>query len=113
MNNLTIEAVNPNKHSGMVVVAYVMFAIGLFTVYTTSIIGVIIAYIKRGDVAGTYLHSHCTALISLFWWGVVWNLVGWLTFWFGLGFVVWGLVWVWTTYKLIKGFLRIHAEQAV
>jgi uncharacterized membrane protein len=113
MDHNTIDNVNPSKHSGMVTVAYVLFAIGLFTAYSTSIIGVIIAYIKRDDLVGTYLHSHCSWLISVFWWSLLWNLVGWATFWFGLGFVVWGIVWIWTTYKLIKGFLRIHAEQAV
>ncbi len=113
MNNNTLETVNPAKHSGMITLAYVLFGVGLFTAHFTSIIGVIIAYIKRDDLVGTYLHSHCSWLIGVFWWSLLWNIVGWATFWFGLGFVVWGIVWVWTAYKLIKGFLRVHAEQAV
>jgi uncharacterized membrane protein len=116
MNNDLINTaapVNPRMHSGIITVAYVLFGIGLLTVYTTAILGLILAYLKRDDVQGTYLTSHCDGLIQVFWWGLLWNLVGWATFLIGIGFVVWGVVWVWTAYKLLKGFLKLHAELAV
>lgn len=112
MNDI-IDLPDPKKHSGMITVAYILFGIGLFTAYTTAIIGLILAYLKRDDVAHTYLTNHCSWLIGVFWWSLFWNLIGWATFWFGLGFVVWGVVWIWSAYKLLKGFLKLHAELPV
>jgi uncharacterized membrane protein len=112
MNDI-INAPDPKKHSGIITVGYLLFGFGLFTAYFTGIIGLILIYLKRDDVRGTYLESHCNWLISTFWWGLFWNVLGWLTFWFGLGFVMWAVVWVWTAYKLLKGFLKIHAELPV
>ncbi len=117
-NNLnTIEHINPSKHSGMVVVAYILTALGYFTLLSTGIVGLILAYIKRSDVRGTYLEGHCTLLIKVFWWSTVWYVLGWLLFITIIGIPVAWLIWVisyvWTAYKLIKGFLRIHAEQVV
>lgn len=112
MNDI-IDQPNPQKHSGMMTVAYLLFGLGLVTAYSTAIIGLVLAYLKRDDVQGTYLASHCSWLIGVFWWGLFWNVVGWATFWFGLGFIVWGIVWIWTAYKLLKGFLKLHADLAV
>jgi uncharacterized membrane protein len=117
MDNNTIDNVNPAKHSGMVVVAYILTALGYFTLLSTGIVGLILAYIKRGDLKGTYLESHCNLLISVFWWSTIWYVLGWILFVTVLGIpfalMVWGVSYVWTAYKLLKGFLRIHAEQAV
>jgi uncharacterized membrane protein len=113
----TIENINPSKHSGMVVVAYILTALGYFTLLSTGIVGLILAYIKRSDVRGTYLESHCALLIKVFWWSTIWYVLGWLLFitivGIPLAWLVWGVSYVWTAYKLIKGFLRIHAEQTV
>jgi uncharacterized membrane protein len=120
MDNYTrnnTNPINPAKHSGMVVVAYILTALGYFTLLSTGIVGLILAYIKRGDVRGTYLESHCTLLIKVFWWSTVWYVIGWIFAVTVIGLVIawpiWVISYVWTAYKLIKGFLRIHAEQAV
>ena len=112
-----LSTVQTSKHSGMIVVAYILIALGYFTVLSTSIIGLILAYIKRGDLKGTYLESHCSLLITVFWWSTIWYIIGWILMvtivGIPLAWVVFAVSYVWTAYKLIKGFLRIHAEQAV
>ncbi len=41
-----------------------------------AIVGVIIAYVKRGDAQGTWVASHFTWLIRTFWWSLLWDLIG-------------------------------------
>ena len=50
----------------MVVLCYVLFLIACVN-GITAIIGVIIAYVKRRDAAGTIWESHLNNLILVFW----------------------------------------------
>ncbi len=47
-----------------------------FLVGITSIVAIILNYVKRGDVAGTYLESHFTWQIRTFWISVIVAIVG-------------------------------------
>jgi uncharacterized membrane protein len=111
------ERINPSKHREMVMVAYVLIALGYFTVLSTGVLGLIMAYIKRNDVRGTYLESHCTLLVSVFWWSMIWYVIAWGLFWTIIGipiaWLIWGISYLWTAYALLKGFFKIHAEQGI
>ena len=87
-------------------VVYAMFAIAAITGLVSSglvhfaplvalagIVGVIIAYVKRGKARGTWVESHLDWLIGTFWWSLLWDVVaiviGVLTFWIlGLGILL-------------------------
>ena len=80
-----------------------------------SIIAVIINYVKRSDVQGTYLASHFTWQIRTFWYAFWWIIFVWvvgfflafilvgLAVWF-IGFIVLG---IWVCYLIIRGWLRL------
>lgn len=78
-----------------------------------GIIGVIIAYIKRGDARGTWVESHMTWLIRTFWWSTVWAVVGWVVLFvlaiiligFALGPLIWIATSIWVLYRVIRGIL--------
>jgi uncharacterized membrane protein len=87
--------------------------IGAFLTGWPSIIGVILNYVKRGEVRGTWLESHFRWQIRTFWFGVLW--VG-LCFLFilatlGIGLIIaWvplGIVAVWFIYRIAKGWLAL------
>jgi uncharacterized membrane protein len=46
---------------------WALYLASLFTFSLTAIIGLIIAYVKRGDLAGTPYESHITSAIRTFW----------------------------------------------
>lgn len=86
-----------------------------------SIVAVILNYIKRGDVRGTYLDSHFSWQIRTFWWAVLWgviallvtlvlivSIVGILIYW--LPIVVVGL---WIGYRVIRGWLMLKEGRAI
>ena len=118
----------------MVGVTYGLYGLGLLLLWPT-LIGVIIAYVKRHDVA-ELLSSHYRWLISTFWW---W-LVAWVVMigamlsvlipnaidieravqsgqyfnipWELIGASVLGglgmlIVWLWVVYRLIRGAIRL------
>src|SRR5882672_11113596 len=46
--------------------------VGAFLTRLPSIIAVILNYVKRGDVRGTWLESHFRWQIRTFWFGLLW-----------------------------------------
>ena len=75
----------------------------------TAIVGVVINYVKREDVAGTVYQSHFDWQIRTFWWGLVWSVLGFiLILALGLGFLVLFAAWIWAVYRVVKGWLKLN-----
>jgi len=87
--------------------------IGSFLIGWPSLIGVILNYVKRSDVRGTWLESHFRWQIRTFWFGLLWAslcmlfLIGTL----GIGIlVVWlplGILALWFIYRIVRGWLAL------
>ena len=84
--------------------------VGAFLFGWPSIIAVIINYVKRGDVQGTWLESHFRWQIRTFWFGFAWaalcGLFVLVTFFVGI-IVVWiplGLLALWFIYRIVRGW---------
>jgi uncharacterized membrane protein len=84
-----------------------------------SILGVILNYVKRSDVRGTYLESHFRWQIRTFWFALLWAvvafvlslplmlvLVGFATLW-----VAAAVIGFWVLYRVIRGWLRLSSAQ--
>ena len=78
----------------------------------TAVIGVIIAYLKRREAAGTPWASHFDNLITVFWVSLIVGLVGALTIWFLIGFVIWFVLVIWYLYRTIRGLVRTLDNRA-
>jgi uncharacterized membrane protein len=115
-------------------IAYILFAFGAVTQVAGSglvvpaplltfigIVGVIVAYVKRGDARGTWLESHMTWLIRTFWWSTVWALIGWVVLialaivliGFALGPLIWGVTAIWVLYRVIRGILLFKDSRPI
>jgi uncharacterized membrane protein len=91
--------------------------IGAFLTGWPSIIAVILNYVKRAEVRGTWLESHFLWQIRTFWYGLLWvvlcGLVVVLTLGLGL-LVVWlplAIVTIWFVYRIARGWMRLGARQ--
>ena len=73
----------------------------------TIIAAVIINYIKKEDVRGTWLASHFRWQIRTFWFGLLLGLIGVLTLLLGVGFVILAFDGFWFIYRIAKGWLRL------
>ena len=117
----------PQTRESLVRLAHVMYALHAFsavmglvssaavvTAFLTgwpSIVAVILNYVKRGEVRGTYLESHFRWQIRTFWFALLWVAVAFLlaiTI-FGIPFA-WLLVvatGVWVLYRIVRGWLAL------
>ncbi len=82
-----------------------------------SIIAVIINYVKRDSVRGTFLDSHFSWQIRTFWWSLLWLVIGGVLIATIIGMVV-GVpllvvVGLWILYRIIRGWLGLLGRNAM
>jgi uncharacterized membrane protein len=98
----------------------------------TAIVGVIIAYVKRRDAAGTFWQSHFSNLILVFWMAVAAAVLGFLSWPIAIGAVLaaWPIFWppaltlpfafwflgipllaLWIVYRLLRGLIHASEER--
>jgi uncharacterized membrane protein len=88
---------------------YILLAVGFLIppVFLAAIIGVVINYVKRDDARGTFLESHFRWQIRTFWFGLLWMILGFLTWIILIGYVIHAVAWIWIAYRVIKGWLDL------
>lgn len=89
---------------------YVLYAAS-FLVGITAIVAIVMNYIKKGDVAGTFLESHFRWQIRTFWFGLLWSVVGGLLMVVVVGWAVIAANFVWLIYRVVKGLLRLNENK--
>lgn len=91
-------------------VVYALYAASFF-VGLTAIVAIIVNYLKRDDVAGTFLESHFRWQIRTFWFGLLWGIVGGLLLVVAVGWFILVADFVWVIYRIVKGYLRLADNQ--
>ena len=91
--------------------------VGAFLTGWPSIIAVILNYVKRGDVRGTWLESHFRWQIRTFWYGLLWVVLCgvFIVMTLGIGIlIVWLpliVVAVWFIYRIARGWLALRERR--
>ncbi|GHC45835.1 membrane protein [Alcaligenes pakistanensis] len=91
----------------LTLITYGLYILSLFG-GITALVAIIINYVKRDEVKGTYLESHFDWQIRTFWWGLVGVCLSFLLMTILVGFVTIAIVGVWILYRLIKGLLAVN-----
>lgn len=97
---------NPQGAKNLTIIIYALQAISLIT-GLPLFVAVIINYIKRDDIRGTWLESHFRWQIRTFWFSLLWSIIGVLTFIVGIGYVILMADAIWLVYRIAKGWLRL------
>ena len=125
--------VAPEPRESLIKLAHVIYALHAFSLVTgivgaatvvgaflsgwPSIIAVILNYVKRSEVRGTWLESHFRWQIRTFWFGLLWvTLCGlFIVATLGIGLLIaWlplTLVGLWFIYRIVRGWLRLTGHR--
>jgi uncharacterized membrane protein len=116
---------------GLITLTHVIYALHAFSAITglagsllivtafltgwPSIIAVIINYVKRDEVRGTFLDSHFGWQIRTFWYTLLWAVLAMLLvvtiIGFPLAWVMAVLVGLWVLYRIVRGWLALVARR--
>lgn len=72
----------------------------------TALVAVIIAHVKRGEMAGTIWEGHLTYAIRTFWIGLLVSIIGAVLTLVGIGIVIMLLVALWFLVRSIVALLK-------
>ena len=115
MNNKVVEKNEAAGRRGMpeeqslktiTTVVYVLQALSFF-IGLTFIAAVIVNYIKKSEVEGTWLESHFLWQIRTFWFSVLWWIIGFALVFVFIGYLVLLANAVWVVYRIIKGWMSL------
>lgn len=120
---ITISTENNNSKKTITIFIYALQAASLL-LGITFIVAVIINYVKKSDVKGTWLESHFKWQIRTFWFYCLWTIigvVGVITAPFSIGYFLFAgyiflftsyvllvVNFIWVMYRIIKGWLRLY-----
>jgi uncharacterized membrane protein len=116
---------------GLVTLAHVIYGLHAFSALTgmlspamiitafltgwPSIIAVILNYVKRSEVRGTWLDSHFSWQIRTFWFALLWLALGAVLFITVVGIpfaiVLWFATGIWVLYRIIRGWLALSSQK--
>jgi uncharacterized membrane protein len=89
----------------LVIIVYGLYLGALFCGGLSGIAGVILAYIKRDETRGTIWESHFENAIHAFWIWFGLFVVGLLTMFFIVGFLVIAAAFIYFIYRTVKGLI--------
>jgi uncharacterized membrane protein len=90
---------------------------GGFVFGLPSLLAVVLNYLKRGDVAGTWLESHFRWQIRTFWFTLLWLVVYGLFIITIIGIpIAWLLIAIlglWVGYRVLRGWIALAGDKPV
>ncbi len=102
MNN----AISDDDAKKITYLVYILQALS-FVFLITAVAGIIINYIKQDEVRDSWLESHFEWQKRTFWYGLLWMVIGTLSFFLLLHWVVLPVVAIWLVYRIAKGWVYL------
>ena len=102
-------------------IMYILHGLAPFTGWLLAIGAIIIGFVKRDDVRGTFLDTHFSWLSRTFWWGLLWGIIcGVITVILIVSLIGIVLAWIpfvalfiWYIYRVIRGWLKLSDHQPI
>ena len=112
MTSSSETTVSDKNLKPLTTVVYALQAVGFF-VQITWIVAVVINYVKLDDVKGSWLESHFRWQIRTFWWGLLWAVIGAITFLIVVGWFILAADTIWIIYRIVKGWLYLNDNKPI
>lgn len=106
-SEVSSTAITEKNQKDLTQLVYILQAISL-VVGLTAIAGVILNYLKRDEVKGTYLEAHFRWQIKTFWYALGGVILGWLLAIVLVGFLILAVTGLWYIYRIVKGWLALN-----
>lgn len=93
-------------------VIYGLYALGI-VVGVSPLVALIMNYVKRSDVQGTWLESHFLWQIKTFWYAFAGLVIGGLATFILIGWIILPIVGIWYVYRIVKGWLALVDDKSM
>lgn len=108
MDSQNEVATQPTVDNTLLNIAYALYASGILLGGLTTIVGVILAYIKLADTNRASIQGqHLIYLIRTFWHSFFAMIFAFLTAFFGLGIILFFAAGIWYIYRVVFGWIKL------
>ena len=107
VDSVVAEDPKMKEHITLTHVIYGLYGASL-AIGITSIVAIVLNYIKREEIAGTFLESHFRWQIRTFWFGLLWGVIGAILCLVLIGIPILIADVIWFIYRITKGWLRLN-----
>lgn len=107
-----MEVIDEDKLKKYNLITYILYLVG-FVVGVTGLIAIIMNYIKRNEMRGTWLESHVEWQIKTFWWCLLGYVVGAVLSIILIGYLIILLVMIWQVYRLVVGLNALNDNKPI
>ncbi len=90
----------------LTLIIYILQGLAFF-IGLTALVGIIMNYVKCGDMRGTWLESHFRWQIRTFWYVLLWMVLGILLAVVWIGYIILFVNAVWAIYRIVRGVLNL------
>lgn len=74
-------------------------------------IGAFWAMVKRGDAKGSIFEDHDSNIVSIFWWSMLFSVIGFILRFIFIGYFILCAIWIWAVFKIVKGLAKITSNK--
>lgn len=113
MNSEWTKITTPDEISlrRLAAIVYALQAASLFTGALTLFAGIIINYVRKEDVQGSWLESHFRWQTRTFWYSLLWMVIGGATVIFLVGWAILLAATLWLIYRFVKGWIYLSEHR--
>jgi uncharacterized membrane protein len=86
---------------------------GSYVTGISGIIGIVLAYVWRGETHEPWEATHYTYLIRTFWIGVIAAVIGIVTLILGIGFLIIMAIGIWTLIRVVLSLIKAQKREAM
>lgn len=112
MEPMQADDVRTEQAKKLATICYALYAVSCL-IGITAVAAIIINYLKRDEVAGTWVASHFEWQIKTFWYALAGAIVSWILMFLLIGFPLMLAVAVWAIYRIVKGWLALYEGKPV
>ena len=91
----------------LTMIIYALYAASFLLGGIPAIVAIVMNYVKKDDVIGTFIESHFRWQIRTFWFGLLWGALGAITVLIVIGWVALIADAIWIIYRIVKGWLNL------
>ncbi|QLB23661.1 hypothetical protein A6B44_03015 [Pasteurella skyensis] len=92
---------------------YILFAASILFGGIPTLVGAIIAYVKRDEMKGTFYESHITYLIRTFFVAFIGGILGLILSFIGIGIILLFIIGIWYIFRVVVGMIKFFDKKTV
>jgi uncharacterized membrane protein len=95
----------------LTIVIYACYAGGLITGGLSSLVAIVMNYVKKDELASPMLQSHFRWQMRTFWYSLLWGVIGGILCFVVIGFFILFANLIWFIYRIVKGFIKLNENK--